>query len=65
MLKKKHKAAQRGVERPGDRDVIVGRHNCFDVAITRDLCPGASGLDRTCFAIDSDDKTRVANGVRK
>jgi hypothetical protein len=41
-------AAQRGIERSGSRHVIVGRHEGFDVAVTRRLRPGASGLNRTC-----------------
>jgi len=62
---RQHIAAQRGIERSGSRDVIVGRHEGFDVAVARGLCPGANGLDRTCLAIDSDDKTRRANRFRK
>jgi hypothetical protein len=62
---REHIAAKRGIERSGNRDVIVGRHEGFDVAVARGLCPGASGFDRTCVAIDSDDKTRRANGFRK
>jgi hypothetical protein len=60
-----HIAAQRGIERSGNRDVIVGCHGGFDVAVARGLCSGARGLDRTCLAIDSDDKTGRANGFRK
>ena len=60
-----HIAAQRSIEWSGSRDVIVGRQDGFDVAVTCDLCPGASSFDRTCLAIDGKDMTRRANGFRK
>jgi hypothetical protein len=64
-LMKEHEAAQRGIERPGDRDVVVGRYEGFDIAVACRICPGASGLDRTRLAINSDDMTIRANGLRK
>jgi hypothetical protein len=58
-------AAQRRIERSGNRDVIDASYDGFDIAVARCLCPGASDLDSTCFAIDSYNKTRRANGIRK
>jgi hypothetical protein len=62
---REHIAAERGIERSGNRDVIVVRHDGFNVAVARGLCPGASGLNRTRLAVDSDDKTRRPDGFRK
>ena len=58
-------ATQCSIKRSGNRDLIVSRHQGFDVAVARGFCPGASGLDRTCLAINGDDKTRRADHFRK
>jgi hypothetical protein len=64
-LMNEHIAAQRGIERSGIRNLIVSRYDGFDVVVASGLSSEARGLDRTCFAIDGDDKTRRADGFRK
>src|SRR5262245_61683079 len=43
-LMREHIAAQRSIKWVGNWDLIVGRHQGFDVAVARSFCPGASGL---------------------